>query len=164
MIGQRMLDAINEQINHEQYSAQLYLAMSAHCESLGFPGFAHWMRFQAGEETGHAQRLMEIAYDLRGRVELKAMAAPPKDFGNLIELFEQALQHEQGITRKIHALYELARTEKEFACELRLQWFVNEQVEEETTAGRILDQLKAVGLHGGSVWYLDSKLGKRAEK
>jgi ferritin len=164
MIGQKMLDAINEQISHEQYSAQLYLAMGAHCEHQGYRGFAHWLQFQAGEETGHAQRLMEIAHDLRGRVELKAMPAPPRDYGNLIDLFEQALQHEQGITRRIHALFELARSEKEYACELRLQWFVNEQVEEENSTGQILDHLKAVGLNGGSVWYMDSKLGKRAEK
>jgi ferritin len=164
MISETLQKAVNEQICHEQYSAQLYLAMSAHCENLGYHGFAHWLRFQAGEETGHALRFMDILFDRKGRVELKALAAPPRDFGNLIEMFEQILRHEEEITRRIHGLFDLARAERDHASEIKLQWFVNEQVEEEASAGRILDQLKAVGLQGGSVWYLDSKLAKRAEK
>lgn len=122
MISAKMQDAINHQINLEQYSAQLYLAMSAHCESLSFKGFAHWLRVQAGEETKHAMKLIEFILDRKGRLELQPIAAPPREFGGVIQVFERTLEHEQGITQKINALFTLARTEQDWASEITLQW------------------------------------------
>ena len=104
MISPTMQDALNAQINLEQYSAQLYLAMSAHCETKSFKGFAHWLRVQAGEETAHATKLITFLLDRGGRLELKPIPAPPTEFGGIIQVFEETLAHEKGITAKINAL------------------------------------------------------------
>jgi ferritin len=161
MISQKIQDALNTQVNREQYSAQLYLAMSAHCEGKSFRGFAHWLRVQAQEETHHAMKLVAFLLDRGGQLELKAVAAPPKEFGTVTQVFEKILAHEVEITGTINALFELSRAEKDHASEITLQWYVTEQVEEEANVGRILDQLRAVGEQGGGIWYLDSKMGKR---
>ncbi len=164
MISPKMQNALNTQINLEQFSAQLYLAMSAHCDAASFKGFAHWLRVQALEETAHAAKLIDFLLDRNGKLELKPIAAPPTDFGGVIQVFEKTLEHEKGITASINALFELARTEKDYASEITLQWYVTEQVEEEANIGQIVDQLRAVGDQGGGIWYLDSKMGKRAAK
>jgi ferritin len=161
MISKKVQDALNAQVNVEQYSAQLYLAMSAHCESKSFRGFAHWLRVQAQEETNHALKLTKFVLDRGGKLDLAAIAAPPASFGTITQVFDKVLEHEKENTGKIAALFELARTEKDYASEIALQWYVTEQVEEEATVSQILDQLKAVGEQGGGIWYLDSKLGKR---
>jgi len=161
MIGKKIQDALNAQITLEQHSAQLYLAMSAHCEGRSFRGFAHWLRVQAQEETKHAMKLVEFVVDRAGRLALAAIAAPPSEFGGITQVFEQILEHEKGITGRINALFELSRAEKDYASEIALQWYVTEQIEEESNVGQILDQLKAVGEQGGGIWYLDSKMGKR---
>lgn len=163
MISPTMQNALNAQINLEQYSAQLYLAMSAHCEGRSFRGFAHWLRVQASEETAHAMKLIGFLLDRGGKLELKAVAAPPQEFGGVIQVFEQTLEHEKGITARINALFELARGGKDHASEIALQWYVTEQVEEEANVGQIVDQLHAVGDQGGAIWYLDSKMGKRGK-
>jgi ferritin len=161
MISQTMQNALNSQINLEQYSAQLYLAMGAHCETLGFRGFAHWLRIQAGEETAHAVKLIDFLLDRKGKLELKAVAAPPQEFGGVIQVFEQTLEHEVGVTQKINALFELSRSERDYASEIKLQWYVSEQVEEESNVGQVVDHLRAVGDQGGGIWYLDSRMAKR---
>jgi len=161
MISGKIQKALNTQINLEQFSAQLYLAMSAHCDSLSFKGFAHWLKVQAEEETAHAMKLIAFLLDRHGKLELLPITAPPKDFGGVIQVFEKVLEHEKGITSKINALFELARAEKDYASEITLQWYVTEQVEEEANVGQILDQLKAVGDQGGGIWYLDSRMAKR---
>jgi ferritin len=161
MISKTMQDALNAQINLEQYSAQLYLAMSAHCTGKSFKGFAQWLTVQASEETAHAAKLIQFLLDRGGRLELKAVAAPPTDFGGVIQAFEEVLTHEKSITGRISALFEQARNEKDHASEIALQWYVTEQVEEESRVGEIVDHLHAVGDQGGGIWYLDSKMGKR---
>lgn len=163
MISHKMQDALNTQINLEQASAQLYLAMSAHCEGLSFKGFAHWLRVQAGEENAHALKLIDFLLDRGGKLELKPIPAPPTDFGGVIQTFEKTLAHERGITGSINALFELARQEKDYASEITLQWYVTEQVEEEASVGQIVDHLHAVGDQGGGIWYLDSRMGKRGQ-
>lgn len=164
MLSTKMQDALNSQINCEQYSAQLYLAMSAHCDALSFKGFAHWLRVQAGEETAHAMKLINFVLDRHGKLELLPIQAPPTEFGGVIQVFEKTLEHEKSITASISSLFELARAEKDYASEITLQWYVTEQVEEESNVGQIVDHLRAVGDQGGGIWYLDSKMGKRAAK
>ncbi len=162
MLPKSIQDSLNTQINLEQYSAQLYLAMSAHCEAKSFRGFARWLRIQATEETAHAMKLIAFVLDRGGRLVLQSIEAPPIEFGTLTQVFEAILTHEQKITATINALFERARSEKDYASEITLQWYVTEQVEEEATVGQIVDQLRAVGEQGGGIWYLDSKMGKRA--
>jgi ferritin len=164
VISQTMQDALNAQVNAEQYSSQLYLAMSAHCELKSFRGFAHWLRVQAGEETTHALKLIELLIDRGGKPILAAISAPPSEFGGVIQVFEQALKHEQGNTARIHAVFQQARDERDHASEVALQWYVAEQVEEESTINRILDHLRAVGDKGGGIWYLDSRMAKRGKE
>ena len=161
MISPTMQDALNTQINTEQHSAQLYLAMSAHCAAKSFKGFAHWLKIQASEETAHAAKLIEFLLDRCGRLQLRPITAPEAEFGTVIEVFEKTLAHEKAITAKISDLFELARKEKDFASEITLQWYVTEQVEEEASISQIVDQLHAVGDKGGAIWYLDSRMGKR---
>jgi ferritin len=163
MIPKSIQDALNQQINLEQYSAQLYLAMSAHCETKAFRGFAQWLRVQAQEETAHAMKLVTFLLDRGGRLELAAIQAPPTEFGTITQVFEKILAHERSITASINALFERSRSEKDYASEITLQWYVTEQVEEEATIGQIVDHLKAVGEQGGGIWYLDSKMGKRGK-
>jgi ferritin len=162
MINPAMQDALNAQINAEQYSAQLYLAMSGHCAASSYQGFAHWLLVQASEETAHAMKLVRYLLDRGGRIVLQPIAAPPTDFGGVVSLFEKVLEHEKNVTKKISDLFETARREKDYASEIALQWFVTEQVEEEANVSQVVDRLKAVGDKGGAIWYLDKELGKRA--
>lgn len=164
MIGKTMQDGLNAQIGHEQLSGQLYLAMSAHCSAMSFKGFAHWLRVQASEETAHALKLVDFVLDRGGKLELKPIPAPPTEFGSVIQVFEKVLEHEKEITQKIHKLFETARTERDYASELALQWYVTEQVEEEARVSEIVDHLHAVGDGGGAIWYLDSRMGKRGQQ
>jgi len=164
MIGKTMQEGLNAQINHEQFSAQLYQAMSAHCWAMSFKGFAHWLRIQASEETAHALKLVDFVLDRGGKLELKPIPAPPTEFGGVIQVFEKVLEHEKEITQKIHKLFETARSERDYASELALQWYVTEQVEEEARVSEIVDHLNAVGDGGGAIWYLDSRMGKRGQE
>ncbi len=163
MISSTMQEALNTQINLEQYSAQLYLAMSAHCESKSFMGFAHWLRIQAEEETAHAMRLVSFLLSRQGTLDLKPISAPPAGFGGIIQVFEKVLEHEKGITLRINSLFAQARAETDHASEIALQWYVTEQVEEEARVSETLAHLKAVGDQGGGIWYLDSRMGKRTK-
>ncbi len=163
MIHEKIEKALNAQINLEQYSAQLYLAMSASCERKSFRGFAHWLRVQSQEETAHAMKLVAFVLDRGGQLELGPIQAPPREFGSVTQVFEQILEHEKNISTTINSLFELSRQEKDYASEVTLHWYVTEQVEEEATVSQIVDQLHAVGEKGGGIWYLDSKMGKRGK-
>ncbi len=161
MLNRKIVEALNQQINHEFASSYLYLAMAAHCEAESLPGMAHWMKRQAAEEQAHGMRLFEHICDRGGRVALAALAQPPTEFGAPLELFEQVLAHERKVTTAIHSLYELALEEKDYPTQVMLQWFVNEQVEEEKNASLIVEQLKATPAGSSAVLYLDRQLAKR---
>src|ERR1017187_8130530 len=109
MINKKIQDALNTQITLEQYSAQLYLAMSAHCEGRSFRGFAHWLRVQAQEETKHAMKLVSFLLDRGGKLELGDVSAPPSDFGTVTHVFEKILEHEKSITGRWRRSLDLAR-------------------------------------------------------
>lgn len=164
MISQTMLDEMNDQIMHEMYSAYLYLSMSSYCESVSMAGFASWMRFQAKEEMEHAMKFYDFIQDRGGRVVLQAIAQPPAEFGTMREIFEQTLQHEQKVTGRIHHLYKLALQENDYASQVFLNWFVDEQVEEEKNASQILDILKLIGDSPNGLFHLDHRLSKRSEE
>jgi ferritin len=164
MIGKPMQDALNAQIQKEFYSAYLYLAMSAHCESSNFPGTAKWMRVQAQEEVGHGMKFFTYMNDQGARVTLQAIAQPPAEFSSLLDIFQKALAHEREVTKSIHALYALAGKENDYATQAELQWFITEQVEEEKTASQIVEQLKLVGESKATLLMLDVHLGKRGEE
>lgn len=154
-------NALNAQINLEQYTSQLYLAMSAHLSERSFKGFAHWLRVQSAEENAHALKLVDFVMDRNGRLELRTVNPPPTSFQGPTSVFEMVLQHEKDNTAAISKCYELARSEGDHATEIALQWFVTEQVKEELMVSEVVDQLRAIGEQGGAVWYLDHRLSKR---
>jgi ferritin len=161
MLSKKLEDAINEQINKELYSGYLYLSMSAYCESESLPGFAGWMRAQAQEEVGHAMRLFDYIGARGGRVVLEAIEMPPPVWKSPQEMFEQVLEHERKVTGMINRLYELALQENDYATQMELQWFITEQVEEEESAGQVVDQLKRVGDQPMGLLMMDRQLGER---
>lgn len=161
MLSKTLLDEMNEQIKHELYSAYLYLSMAAQSEAMNLPGFAHWMRLQAQEEVGHAMRFYHFIYDRGGRVVLQAIDQPPVEFASPLAMFEQTLEHERKVTARINHIYSLAVQEKDFASQSFLDWFVDEQVEEEKSASQILETLKMIGEKGHTLVMLDRELGKR---
>jgi ferritin len=161
MIGKKMLDALNEQINAELYSSYLYLAMAADFEAKNLKGFAKWMEVQAKEEAGHAKKFYDFLVDRGGRVALKVIAAPPAEWKSPLAAFEEAYAHEQKVTGLIHKLAELAAAEKDHAAAVMLQWFVTEQVEEEANASEIVEKLKLVKDSAQGLFMMDSLLGQR---
>jgi len=164
MLSHAVQNALNKQINQELYSAYLYLAMAAHCEAHCLPGSAVWLKQQAGEEVGHAMKLYGHVNDRGGRVLLEGIVKPQAEFTGALQIFEQALEHEKGVTASIHALYALAGKENDYATQTMLQWFITEQVEEEKSTGDVVAQWKLMGEHKGSELFLDRQLGKRGEK
>ena len=160
-LSKKMQDAINEQIKEELASAYIYLSMAAYCESINLGGFANWMTAQSNEEMSHAMKFYGYIHDRGGRVVLEALDKPATEFGGPIDVFEKTLAHEQYITGRIHNLYAMAAEEKDYASLGILQWFVDEQVEEEKTAGDILEMLKMVGDKGHGLIMLDRQLAQR---
>ncbi len=154
-------EALNEQINAEIYSAYLYLSMSAFCQSQDYVGAAHWLRIQWEEELLHATKLIDHIGDRGGAVTLRSIGQPPTQFGSLLELFEQVLQHEQGVSASINRIYELSLAEKDYATQTLLQWFISEQVEEENAASEIVSMLKLAGKDGAGLLMVDQQLGQR---
>ena len=161
MISEKMQDAINEQINAELYSAYLYLAMNAYFESANLPGFANWMRVQTQEELTHAMKLYDYVNERGGRVTLKAIAQPPVEWDSPLAAFEAAYKHEQKVTGLINELVNLAIAQKDHAANTFLQWFVNEQVEEEKSADEIVQKLRLTGEAPAALFMLDQQLGQR---
>jgi ferritin len=161
MLSKGIQEAINDQIHHELHSAYVYLSMSAYLESANLTGFAKWMRMQASEEVNHGMKLFDYVNDRNGRVTLKALEQPPVDFKSVLDVFENALQHEMKVTRMIYSLYELATRENDYATQVALQWFINEQVEEEATATSVVDRLKIAGNDGAALLILDNEMGSR---
>jgi ferritin len=161
MMSDKVEKALNEQINEELYSSYLYLAMSAWFESQNLAGFASWMKVQAREEHGHALKFFEYIHERRGTVTLKAIKEPAHEWKSPLAAFEAALAHEQHITGRISDLVNLAAAEKDHATAAFLQWFVQEQVEEEASADRIVQMLKMAAGAPGALLMLDHHLGER---
>ncbi len=154
-------DAINKQIRDELFSGYMYLSMSAHFEDGNLPGFAHWMRLQAQEELEHAMRLFDYMNRRGGRVVLQAVDQPPVEFGSALSIFEQALEHERFVTGLINKLYELSAEKGDWATQQELQWFIAEQVEEEDSAGRAVDQLRMAADDSAALLMLDQQFAAR---
>lgn len=161
MLSELVQQAINEQINNELFSCYSYLSMSAFCEHEQFSGCARWMRMQSQEEFAHAMRLYDFLIDRQARVKLRPIAQPQVDFDSVADVFDKALAQEQAVTRQINALYELAVKEKAFAALVDLEWFIQEQVEEEKTARSIVHKFSLVKDDPPSMLDLDRELGAR---
>jgi len=158
---QKMEEALNGQFSMEVYSANLYLAMSAYLESKDLPGAASWMKVQYKEELDHALKLFNYVIARDGRATVAEVEAPPSEWESPLSAFVSAYKHEQMITAAFVKLVKLAREEQDPATENFLQWFVNEQVEEESSVKRIVQNLKRVGETGNGLFLIDRELGAR---
>jgi len=156
-----MVEVLNRQINAEIYSAYLYLSMAAYFEFIGLKGFANWMRVQWQEELKHAMRIYDYVVERGGRVKLYAVNEPPSNWKSPLEAFEAAHNHEVKVTALINELVELALKERDFATYNMLQWFINEQIEEEASTLEVVDKLKLVGDDGKGIFMLDRELAQR---
>ncbi|AIT10230.1 ferritin [Candidatus Francisella endociliophora] len=162
MLSKKLQSALNEQLNYELESANIYLAMAGYTETLGLGGFTNWFMAQYEEELFHAKKIMKFINDKNGRIEVKAIAAPKNDFSSLLEAFEETLKHEEDVTTKLYDLMDIALEEKEHATKSFLQWFIDEQVEEEATVGDMINKIKLVKDSG--LYLLDQEAAKRSFK
>lgn len=160
-MNKKLLDEMNVQINKEMFSGYLYLSMAAHFEGENLPGFAHWMTIQAGEELEHAMKFFEFLNEVGEKVVLSAIEKPESNFESPKTVLEQVLEHEKYITSRIHLLYKLAIDTNEYPTQMFLQWFVNEQVEEEKNATDILENLKLADESGNALLMIDHGLAQR---
>lgn len=161
MINDRLEEAINNQINEELYSAYLYLSVAADFGDKNLEGFQGWMKAQAQEEVEHAMRLFNYLEERGGRVRLQEIEEPKAKWESPLEAFKDAYEHEKYITGKINELVELAEEKNDKATLNMLQWFVDEQVEEEDSVSAIVEKLEMVGDSASGLLMLDSELGKR---
>jgi ferritin len=162
MLNATVQQALNDQVQKELHSAYIYLSMAAYFESENLPGAAHWMRGQAGEEQEHAMKIFDFIINRGGRVTLQAIDAPPATFSSPLAVFEASYAHEQKVTKSIHDLYALAVKEADYPTQVMLQWFIDEQVEEEKNASAIMAQLKTVGDSPAALFMIDRQLAARS--
>lgn len=160
MLSQNMISHLNQQIDLEHYSANLYLQMGAWCTHRGFVGCGEFLRNHAGQEQQHMHRLFVYVSETGALPLLGPVAAPRADYADLGEVFQQTLDHERTITGRINELVESALQEKDFATFQFLQWYVSEQHEEEALFQRIVDMIKVIGLDGRGAYFFDKEIRK----
>ncbi len=161
MLKTEVEEALNEQINAELYSSYLYLSMSAYLEEENLSGFAHWMQIQAQEEAVHAMKIQNYVQERGGRVILDEIEKPPVEWNSALDVAEMTLEHEQKVTSLINELVDLAEEVGDHATRQFLQWFVEEQVEEEDSADELVQQLKMAGDDPRGLMMLDREFAAR---
>jgi ferritin len=161
MIKKTVVDALNEQINAEFHSAYLYLSMSSYFQSVGLAGYANWMRIQYQEELAHATRFFDYVNERGGRVKLSPIKEVDIDFSGIVDVFEKTLVHEQKVTGLINRLMDISIQESDHATKSFLQWFVDEQVEEEANVEQILNNLRLIKGEGQGLLMMDREMQTR---
>lgn len=164
MLSEKMTEALNGQANRELYSSYLYLAMSAYFESINMKGFASWMRVQAGEELVHTMKMYDYVMASGGRARMLAIEAPQFSWTSPVDAFQHVYNHERVVTGLIHKLVDVAIAEKDEATKSFLQWYVDEQVEEEESSDMVLNKVKAAGNDKAALEAADKELGQRRFK
>lgn len=160
-ISKELEEMINDQLNFELYSAYIYLGMAAYFEEINLGGMAHWMEIQFQEEFNHAMRFYRHIFERGGRVDLREIKAPQKDYASVIDVWETAYEHEKLVTSRIYKIGELAEKEGDRAALTMLNWFYTEQVEEEEKTMNIRDKLKFIGDNIPGLYHMDQELGAR---
>ncbi len=161
MLSDRMQETLNRQINREFFSAYSYLALTAYFEDLNLKGFAHWMRTQHKEELVHANKAFDFVNDRDGRVTLSALEAPKVSWNSPVEAFAFALETEEANSKQIYEVVEAVMDERDHANHTFMQWFVNEQIEEEALVNDMLQRLRLVGDNNTGLFLIDHELGLR---
>jgi len=161
MLNEKMKKALNDQVNEEFYSAYLYLSMSAYFSKIGLKGFANWMMVQYKEEVDHGMKMLNYILSRGEEVKLQIIKEPPNEWESPLQVFEETLKHEQHITERINYLIDIAEEVKDRATYNFLQWFIDEQVEEEENDREIIDKLKLIGDSRNGLFMLDRDLATR---
>jgi ferritin len=161
MISENLINELNEQIKFEIFSANLYLAMSAYCADEDLDGFANFFRVQAEEENFHAMKFFDYIIERGERVTIKAIDEPENKYSSVLDAFKKAYAHEQFVTKRIYKLMDLATGEREHATISFLKWFVDEQVEEESTFNTIIKKLERMEENKSALYMLDTELAQR---
>lgn len=161
MISAKMQKVLNTHLNEEFYSSYFYLSMAAYFEAKNLKGFANWMRIQANEEQMHGMKFFNFILQKGGKVTLAEIAAPKIEWKSIPEVFADTLKHEQKISGLINRLVEVALTEKDYATNTFLQWFLTEQVEEEANVEEIVQKIEMIGDNKSGLYMLDNELGAR---
>jgi ferritin len=161
MMNEKIEKMINDQMNFEIYSAYIYKAMGAYCDSIDLDGFANWFKVQVEEEMFHAQKMYDYLLERGGRPFFTQIDAPPKDWDSVKAAFENALEHEQIVTDRINKIMTAAIQENDHATSSFLNWFVDEQVEEEASVDAIIKKLDLVKESGHGIFLMDKDLAAR---
>ena len=158
MLSKKIIKCLNDQINLEFYSSNLYLQMSSWSSNQGLEGSASFLRDHAVDEMNHMQRLFTYVNECGAMAELGQIAAPPTQFASVQEVFEKTYAHELIVTKKINELVHLAFTEQDYSTFNFLQWYVAEQHEEEMLSKSILDKIRIIGMDGQGLYHFDHEL------
>ncbi len=161
MLNEKVRNALNEQVNAELYSSYLYLSMCSYFKKINLEGFARWMEAQALEEITHAMKIFNFISERGDHVDLTGIDGPPTSWESPRAAFEDAYGHEVKVTGLINNLVDISMEQKDHATLNFLQWFVGEQVEEETSTDAVVQKLKLIGGEGGGMFLLDQELGRR---
>jgi ferritin len=161
MLSERLLRAINDQVNFEFYSEYSYLAMAAYCEAQDMPGFANFFKVQAQEERFHALKFYDYIYQMNGSVTFSALEKPQSEFKDILDVFIHGFEHEKEVTKRIYNLMDIAMNEREHATISLLKWFIDEQVEEENSFNTIIKRLQRVIGSPAALFMLDEELAAR---
>jgi len=159
MLKQKVLDKLNEQINHEHFASNLYLSMSSWCKSKGLDGSAAFLRDHAAEELDHMHKIFDYVNETGAQALVASIDAPDTEFKDLRDIFQKTYKHELFVTSKINELVELTMKEKDYATYNFLQWYVAEQHEEEALFKSILDKMDIIGLEGRGLFMTDREIG-----
>ncbi len=162
MISKKMEKMLNEQINMEIYSSNLYLSMCSYFLDKELDGFANYFRVQSQEELYHAQKQFDYIHNAGGKLTMMSIPAPETSFKSIVQVFEITLKHEQLVTKSINELAKLSIAENDFATHAFLQWFLTEQVEEEAAVINLLAKLKMIGDNASALYLLNAELKQRS--
>lgn len=160
-LNAKVAEALNNQINSEWNAAYTYLSMAAYFDGQDLPGFAQWFRSHAAEEISHADRIYDFVMARDADVEFQGIDKPKSKYASPTEALAAALDHERGVTEQIHALFHLAQAENEYSTQSMLNWFLDEQVEEEDLFRTVLKQVKAASGNDWNMLLLDKELAQR---
>ncbi len=158
MLKKTVEKAINEQIRREEFSSRLYLAMAIWCETNGFPGAAAFLYRQTEEERFHQLKFIHYVNDRGGKAGLFALDQPESDYHSLLDIFKHVMVHEEYVSASINELYEVTLNEKDYTTGNFIQWFITEQIEEESTMKTILDKISLVGDDKAGMFHIDKEL------
>lgn len=164
MFSKKLQDALNRQMNQEFYSEYMYMAMTAYLKYSSLDGIAHFFETQSQEERLHAMKIFTFITEKGGRVMLESIAGPQVEFKTVQDVFKTALEHERGVTKSINKLMDLAIAENEHSVKSFLQWFVDEQVEEEALFEKMVAKARMAGTDGQGLLLLDSQLANFVPK